>query len=153
MTFRRTHAPSYRRTRVSVGFTLLETIIVMAVIGIVAAIAIPRGFDPGPITLKAQARNLASDLQQAQSMAISSGVAVTLRMNASSPNQYTLDAPAKTVTLENGVVFDNATGNLTSVQFDSLGQPSVFGYFKFKSTGSASASVYVTETTGLVTVP
>lgn len=124
----------------------------MAVIAIVAAIAIPRSFDPGPMTLKAQARNLASDLQQAQSMAISSGVAVTLSTSASSPSTYSIDRPAKTIALENGVVFDSAAGNLTAVQFDSLGQPNTSGSFVIKST-SASVSIYVTETTGLVIVP
>jgi len=55
------------------GFTLLEVIIVLMIVGIVAAIAVPMYTSAASMQLKTAANMVASDLEYAKSMAISTG--------------------------------------------------------------------------------
>ncbi|MFA5293212.1 MAG: prepilin-type N-terminal cleavage/methylation domain-containing protein [Phycisphaerae bacterium] len=55
------------------GFTLLEVIIVLMIVGIVAAIAVPMYVSAASVQLRTAADMVASDLEYAKSMAISTG--------------------------------------------------------------------------------
>ncbi|MDD5010866.1 MAG: prepilin-type N-terminal cleavage/methylation domain-containing protein [Phycisphaerae bacterium] len=55
------------------GFTLLEVVIVLMVIGIIAAMAVPMYVSAASVQLRAAADVIASDLEYAKSMAISTG--------------------------------------------------------------------------------
>ena len=143
------------RQQAMAGFTLIETVIVLVVLAILGAMAIPKMFDPGAMTLKAQARNFASDLRYAQLLATTTGVPVTVTTNGNRYTvQYTLNSASVTpvdVTMANDAVFTQA-GQVT---FDSLGiatgTVSPLG-FAFSSTGNSSTTVSVTAATGLVSV-
>lgn len=139
------------------GFTLFESVVVLVLLGIVAAYVAPQSFNAGTLTLRAQARTLASELQRAQLMAVTSGSTSTVTTSVSGDvTQYTVtygSSPAKTITtvaLDGGVVFE--TGSLTSLSFDSLGQPSSGGHFQLTSGTSPTVTVTIIEVTGLVTV-
>ena len=55
------------------AFTLVEVVIVVVIIGIIAAIAIPMYTSAASVQLSAAANMIASDLEYAKSMAISTG--------------------------------------------------------------------------------
>lgn len=55
------------------GFTLVEVIIVLVIVGIIAAIAVPLYSSAASVQLRTAANIVASDLEYARSMAISTG--------------------------------------------------------------------------------
>lgn len=142
------------------GFTLIESVMVIALLGIVAAFVAPKAFDSGRMTLKAQARSFAANLQQAQLLAITEGVAVNVQVTSKS---YTIplnlgNLSAQTVTLEPGTTF--ATGVGSGYYFDSLGQPTnnlgqptANWSFQLTASGANSPSVTVEAVSGLITGP
>jgi MSHA pilin protein MshC len=136
------------------GFTVIETVIVLVVLAVLGAMAIPKAYNPGALTLKAQARNFASELHHAQLLAITVGVPVTATSNGNRYTvQYTLNGTSFTpvdVIMANDAVF-TSTGQQT-LTFDSLGQPQGTLVFALSSSGNASANVSVTATTGLISV-
>lgn len=156
----RTHLPraaAKQQGQVSSGFTLFESVIAIVIISILAVALLPKINNPADLTLIAQARNLASTVQRAQSMAMTSGAAIKLTAN---PHSYSVQyAPSGTVimsvTLENNVTFDTSTGLLSAVTFDNLGKPdiSTAGSFVLTSNGTATATVSVQPLTGLSSAP
>lgn len=135
---------------------MIEALVGMVLIGILATMAIPKAFAPGALPLRAQARTLASELQRAQLLAITTGntVTITTAVNAG-VTQYTASygAPATTVitvALDNGVGFK--AGSLTTLVYDSLGQPSLAGHFELYSGTVPTVTVNITAVTGMVSV-
>ncbi|MEZ5542581.1 MAG: type II secretion system protein [Pseudomonadota bacterium] len=143
------------------GFTLLELVIVLVILGTLAAFAVPR-FAPADNTLAAQADRLARDLRHAQALAMNQGR--TLILDVQSATAYRVTAAGSTITdpatqqpytvaLDNGVTL---TGSATG--FDSLGRPVGAGSLLaaarvFTLSGSSrSAVVTLSPVTGFVTV-
>lgn len=106
------------------GFTLMESVMVIALLAIVAAYVLPQSFNYSPLTLNAQTRNFVANLQQAQLLAITQGQQVNVQVSG---NTYTVPVNmgsigTQTVTLEPGTTFV-ASGVGSGYYFDSLGQP------------------------------
>jgi prepilin-type N-terminal cleavage/methylation domain-containing protein len=74
---RRNRAGGARRR----GFSLLELLIVLALISLVASIAIPAFFERGEVTLDAAVRLLADDLRAAQDRAATLEVEIRVRFD------------------------------------------------------------------------
>lgn len=161
MTITRSPLVRWRQPRQAVaGFTLIESVMVIVLLGIVAAFILPKAFDSGPMTLTAQARNFAANLQQAQLLAITEGVAVNVQVNS---NSYTIplnmgNLTAQTVTLEPGTIFSSGAG--TGYYFDSLGQPTNnLGQptsnwsFQLSAAGKTSPLIQVEAVSGFITGP
>ena len=81
-----THFASSRRRR---GFTLVEILAVVLIIGIASAIIIPQIGTRDDMRVTAAARALVSDLVYAQSLAISNGTYVYIKFDVAN-NNYTL---------------------------------------------------------------
>lgn len=149
-----------RRVTASAGFTLLESVVVIVLLGILAAYVVPKGFGTSSLTLEAQARTLAADLQHAQNLAATSGQTVLV---CTSANRYLLQQggscpsplPANQtsepvfVALGNGVTFVS----LPTLSYNSMGQPSSVASFQIKASDSAATyTVSVAALSGLVSI-
>jgi type II secretion system protein H len=78
-----------RRVRGGAGFTLVEILAVIVILGIASAIVIPQIGTRDDMRVKAAARTLIADLIYAQNLAISTGQVVYVRFDVAG-NQYSM---------------------------------------------------------------
>jgi prepilin-type N-terminal cleavage/methylation domain-containing protein len=123
------------------AFTLAELLIVVAILGIVAAVAIPMMSSAASMQLRAAAGMVAADLEYAKSMSISRGQRYSVVFNAANetyeirdpnnavivhpvnkPNLYAVDFANDGRLDRVDIVSANFDGNST-VKFDYLGSP------------------------------
>ena len=150
-----------------IAFSLAELIVVIVILSILAAVAIPMAVGTSSTKVKASARLVMSDLEYAQNLAITTQTDITVTFNASG-NSYTVSNASgsvihpitkKTYTVD----FDTTAGlsgvSLTSagfggnpaVVFGALGAPDASGTVSLTA-GSVSYQVTVAPITGRVTV-
>lgn len=154
------------------GFTLIEVLVTVTIMGIAAAIVVPAMLQPGTLHVQAAARMIMSDLLLAQNDAIAMQ---RLRKVAFSPdlNRYTLtdenDQPLDgrvrgagvvdgcQVDLANDGRFRGVTlastdfNGSTTISFNELGTPSAGGTIEVQS-GAEKYRIRVADVTGQVSV-
>lgn len=119
-----------RRSRVPRGFTLLEIIFAVVILGIMTKFAMMKLVTPATLTLRAQASSAAEQVRRAQTLAMARrqrmGVGVTTGINgqltigcATTPPACPADA-AFVYTLGQGVVVGSPSA---AIFYNSLGQP------------------------------
>lgn len=151
------------------GFTLVELITIMVIMGIISAIAVPRMFDRGLFDSRGYYDQVISSLRYAQKTAISQRRLVCVTFPSTSRMQlrtafnfggacdtdlqnpagtypvgqttYTIDAPA-------GVTLSGAV----AINFDALGRASFAGAYplSISVTGYAASNVCISAETGYV---
>jgi len=114
---------------VSAGFTLLELVFIVVVLGALAKFAMMKLVTPATMTLPAQAQSLADLVRRAQSLAMVRGqrMGVSVSVAASGANGHVdvacaASAPCSTdtsLTVSQGAVL----GSASTIYFNSLGQP------------------------------
>ena len=160
-------ACSHRRMQAVAGFTLLESVVVMVLLAIVGAYALPRAFNASTMTLNTQARTLASDVQRAQLLATTTGkptyVCITSTSYVVQLGPYAVNQPCpaiqptQTSATQPVVVTLAHQATLTSTSnplaFDSLGQPGTAVNFALQAAQDThTLTVAIAAVTGAVTV-
>jgi prepilin-type N-terminal cleavage/methylation domain-containing protein len=116
------------RTKCAVaGFTLLELVIVVVILGVLAKFAMMKLVTPATMTLPAQAQSLADLVRRAQSLAMVRGQRMGVSVATSGANgrvavACAASAPCNTdtsLTVSQGAV----VGSASTIYFNSLGQP------------------------------
>ncbi len=158
---------AYVRIRHGRAFTLIEVMIVVLIIGILAATVVPIALSAASVQAVGAGRIVASDLQYAQNDAITGQTPVTVTFdpaaetyrlsNASGDlihpitnNDYIVDFSSDSKFAEVDIVSVNFGGE-TWVTFDEMGAPDVGGSIVLQA-GPHALSVDVANATGSVTV-
>jgi len=108
------------------GFTLLEIVFTVVLLGIFAKFAMMKLMPPATLTLPAQAQSLADVIRRGQSLAVVRGERTRVSVTTSGVNgSVAVACPASTpcntdtsITVKQGAALTGAT-----VYFNSLGQP------------------------------
>lgn len=111
------------------GFTLVELITVVVLVGAMAAVAAPRFADPGPFRVRAFFDDTVAATRYAQKLAIASGCNVRIAFNAgysafmscNSAAESAVPRPGSADALT-GAAPGGVTVTTTSVTFDKIGR-------------------------------
>ena len=154
--------PAGRRIPQSKGFTLIEVILIMIIVGILAAFLMPRiDFTlPTTVSVDGAAYIVASDIRYAQECAMANRVSKAVRF-VIGQSAYTFDAtvpPTNSLDpsgqLPSGVTITNNSTNPYIVTFNSLGEPIVGGAGWVEVTGGGQTKrITVENYTGKASIP
>lgn len=148
------------------GFTLIELVIVVVLLGILSAYAISYSTSPAELTLTSQAQKMASDIKHVQTLAHTSGKAVRLTITPGANGVYAAYNALSCSTGCTEQVFsaqlekDVVLGGTASIDFNTLGQPlptgatSPVATFTLTAAAGSSSILYVdvSAETGFVTI-
>ncbi len=149
--------PEHQMRDSQTGFTLVELVLVIAVLGIMSVYVMTKGMAPAELSLPSQARKLASDIGHAQTLAYTSGKRMRLTIVTAGANGtygvtcVTAPTPCNTdfsVTLQKDVAL---AGTPSTLDFTSLGQPSAGASYTLTS-GASTKTISVAPLTGFVMV-
>ena len=156
-----------RKNRLSLSFTLLELMVVVMILAIVAAVAVPMAVGTGDMQVISAARMMSADLQYAQNTAITTQRPITVAFdtsaesyslsNASGALIHPITKEAFTVNFMSREGFNALDvvsadfGENLSVTFDELGAPDSAGTVILRA-GPHVYQVSVATATGKVTV-
>lgn len=160
-----------KRSKRQAGFTLVELVIVLVLVGIVSAYVVALNTNSAALTARSQADKLASDIRHAQSLAMTWGQSLQITASATGYSvscvSTTAGSPCNNAPTIGGVVTDPVTNssfqnNLargvslinypSAFSINSIGIPAVTGNSFQLSGGGSTFTVAVAPGTGTVTV-
>lgn len=150
------------------GFTLIEIIIVIAILAIAAMTAIPLMSSGSSVQIRSAANMIAADLEYARSMAISRGQYYYVEFDESAEsyqiedqNNVVISHPVKKgfdyiISFQNDsrlnkVEITNVTFTNDRIRFDCLGSPDDGGTIDLDANGS-TATITVEPVTGFISI-
>lgn len=137
------------------GFSLVEGLVVAALLAILVVVAVPRLMVPETLHARSSARQLAADLRLAQRLAIARRTNILLEFSPSAPpyTRYTVKAQSGSDEPDFPKDLPREVSVTGPVQFSFLpsGSASPAGTVTLTASG-ATATVEVTPTTGYVKV-
>lgn len=156
-----------RQFRATDGFSLIEILIVIVIIGIAAALTVPMFSSAGSIQLSSAANMVAADLDYAKSMAITRQRNYAVIFDDSTESYQlecdgsVIDHPVKNGSfvvnfssdsrIERVDIYDVDFNGTSRVEFDYLGSPDNGGSVTLRADG-VSVVVNVANVTGFVTI-
>lgn len=149
------------------GFTLIELVMVIVLLGIIAAVAIPRMVDVTSTTCISFSDKMRADIRYAQNLAMTQNQRI--RVAIISPNSYNITISSSGIpvidratsraypyTLSAGITFGAATFN-SYLEFDAMGVPyestgviTVARTLSILANGSSCQTITITPQTGAV---
>jgi len=144
------------------GFTMIELVIVMVILGIAAAIVVPMASSAGSMQVRAAVNMVAADLEYAKSMSISRGQRYSVVVDKATETYRIIDESGTTIPhpVKKGFlytidfradsrisqvdIFDVSFDGTNLVSFDYLGSP-------FNGTGTSLNSGVITLRAGGIT--
>ena len=153
------------------GFTLIEVLVVVAIIGIAGAVVVPQMLSSGRLQIQAASRMVIADLLYAQNDAIAHQTSRSVVYDTTTNSYKVTDATGTALAVSwkndaaanyvinfsqdsrfNGVTLSSPNfGGTSTIQFDALGTPSSGGTVDLVA-GSTTYRVTVGAFTGRVTV-
>jgi len=128
------------------GFTLIEVVTILVVLGILAAVAATRFTGTSTISVRGAAEMIQADIRYAQEAAMAEHTAKSVIFSTGA-SSYTVDSENKE--LPSGVTI----GNNFTVTFNSLGEPTAGGGQSVSvSDGTNTQTITVVNYTGKVSI-
>lgn len=152
-----------RHKRTSYGFSLIELIVIIMIVGVLAVVAVPRFKGTNDFRARGYVDELVSAVRFAQRYAVASGCIVQIQINALNYSLTTQDADCGfgtsvlaptggnfAGTVPNGVT---VTGGAGPHSFDALGDLAAGGGTVTVQGGGSTYSFMITPVTGFVDTP
>ena len=151
------------------GFTLIEVMIVLVILGIIAAIAVPMYTSAASVQLSVAADMIASDLEYAKSMAISTGKTYQVVFDTAAESYSIKDNAGNKIDhpVHIGIKYDvsfasdsrlnkvdivsTTFGASATIKFDYLGSPDNGGTVLLRAEGNPM-TVIIESVTGYITI-